>query len=185
MPSSAAPKRGKIIENQQYEAQTLADSFLEFFRRSTYPNSEVIFRNGHGLIEVRIPPRLLSGLSSPAQFPAIEVIELKPNIQNRGVFKRVAAGLLEQPAVVGICLSHITNAQFCAAVERWGWHRLATLAPSPPTLYTVKNEAYKTALEHAGARAFDERRFSAEDLDQKLGYAAFRASFPGSFRFPS
>lgn len=182
---SSSPKRRRIIDKQQYAAQTFADSFLELFRHSTYPNSEVVFRNEHGLIEVRIPPRLLSGLSSPAQFPAIEVIKLKPMLRGKGVLKRVIAGLLEQPEVVGTCISHITNSQLLAAVEQWGWHRLTTLAPELPTLYTVKDKEYKTVLRHADAGAFDERMYSADDLDRKLGFSIFRASFPRSFPFPS
>lgn len=166
-------------------ARTFADSFLESFRRSTYPSSEVVFSNDQGMIEVRIPPRLLSGLSSAAQFPAIEVIELEPKLRGKGVFKRVVTGLLERPEVVGVCVSHVTSAPLLAAVERWGWHRLVTPFPELPTRYTVKDEEYKATLRHAGADAFDERIYSAEELDEKLGYGAFRTSFRRSFRFPS
>lgn len=165
-----------------------AESFLESFKASAYPYSHVVFSDQFGLIEVRIPPRLLSGLTSPHQFPAIEVIELQPEIQGKGVLKRVIGGILEQPGVVGVCVSHISNLRLRDVLGRWGWFKLATRFPELPTFYTVKDAAYRRALIKAGLHAFDERLVSDEQIRDKLGFNVFRdmaSSLERSLEFPS
>lgn len=173
------------VTNHDHAAKSFADAFIDAFRLSDYPNSCVIFNHKHGFVEVRHPPRLLSGLTSYAQLPAIEVIELSQEIRGKGVLTRTISGILEQPEVVGVCLSHVSNARLLTSVKQWGWHRLATLFSELPTFYTVKDFEYRCALRSAGPDAFDERSHSPTELDQKHGFDSIRQSLLRSFRFPN
>lgn len=124
------------------DQKTIIDDIVKKFLDSMYPRNQFDYIKNGVCLHIRIPPGIPENIwekysshrEALAAFPAIENIEIDPELRGKGFLSHLVEQLYSLEQIESVCLSNIVNEHLLMKVQQCGSWVPLVLADYPPAM---------------------------------------------------